>query len=231
MSMPPLPAPTAVLFDMDGTLVDNMRFHVQAWVALARSLGLDAAAAPEERFEREFAGKRNEEILSALLGRPMDPEEMTRLAEQKEAHYRALYGPHLMPLRGALELLARLRQVGRGLAVATAAPAANRDFVLDGLALRPFFSRVVGAEDVKRGKPSPDIFLATARALGVEPSGCVVFEDAVNGILAARAAGMFAVGVTTLVPEQTLREAGAHWVIPDFASLPEELERWLLHAR
>ncbi|MFY0581071.1 HAD family hydrolase [Cystobacter fuscus] len=231
MSMLPLPSPAAVLFDMDGTLVDNMRFHVQAWVALARSLGLDAAAAPEERFEREFAGKRNEEILSALLGRSMAPEEATRLADQKEAHYRELYRPHLVPLRGTLELLARLRQVGRGLAVATAAPAANRDFVLDGLALRPFFSRVVGAEDVTRGKPAPDIFLATARALGVEPSGCVVFEDAINGILAARAAGMFAVGVTTLVPEQTLREAGAHWVIPDFASLPEELERWLLQAR
>jgi beta-phosphoglucomutase len=227
----PLRPPAAVLFDMDGTLVDNMRFHVQAWVSLARALGIDAAGAPEERFEREFAGKRNEEILPALLGRPLPPEEVARLADQKEAHYRELYGPHLVALRGAPELLTRLRERGRGLAVATAAPSANRDFVLDGLRLRPFFSRVIGAEDVTRGKPAPDIFLATARALEVEPSGCVVFEDAINGILAARAAGMFAVGVTTLVPEQTLREAGAHWVTRDFASLPEDLERWLLRER
>jgi beta-phosphoglucomutase len=221
------PPPSAVLFDMDGTLVDNMRFHVQAWVSMASALGISGQ--PEERFEREFAGKRNEEILPVLLGRPLSAEEATRLAEQKEAHYRQLYAPHLVALRGAPELLSRLHRLGRRLAVATAAPAANRDFVLDGLALRPFFSRVIGAEDVTRGKPAPDIFLASARALGVEPSTCVVFEDAINGILAARAAGMFAVGVTTLIPEQTLREAGAHWVIRDFASLPEDLERWLLH--
>lgn len=226
---PPDAPPSAVLFDMDGTLVDNMRFHVQAWVAFARALGLEGE--PEERFEREFAGKRNEEILAVLLGRPLPAEEATRLAEQKEAHYRALYAPHLAPLRGARELLTRLRQGGCPLAVATAAPAANRDFVLEGLGLRPFFSQVIGAEDVTRGKPAPDIFLASARALGVAPASCVVFEDALNGILAARAAGMFAVGVTTMLSEQTLREAGAHWVIRDFASLPEDLEHWLSRAR
>ena len=226
--LPPSHPPAAVLFDMDGTLVDNMSYHVQAWVALARTLGLDEHRAPAERFEREFAGKRNEEILAALLGRALPPEEAQRLADEKEAHYRALYAPHRVALRGAPELLGRLRDAGRPLAVSTAAPQANRDFVLGGLHLRPFFSCVVGAEDVARGKPFPDIFLATARALGVEPAGCVVFEDAINGILAARAAGMFAVGVTTLVPEAALREAGAHWVTRDFASLPEALEHWLL---
>lgn len=214
----------AAIFDMDGTLVDNMRFHVQAWVSLSRALGLDT---PEERFEREFAGKRNEEILPALLGRPVPPEELVRLAERKESHYRELYAPHLTPVPGARELLGRLHGAGVGLAVASAAPRANRTFVLEGLALRPLFSHVIGAEDVTRGKPSPDIFLAAARALGVEPSACVVFEDAVNGILAARAAGMFAVGVSTLTPAEALREAGAQWVIGDFSALPPDFERML----
>ncbi|HYO58628.1 HAD family phosphatase [Archangium sp.] len=222
MSLPP--RPLAAIFDLDGTLVDNMRFHVQAWVAMSHSLGIDA---PVERFEREFAGRRNEEIFPALLGRPVPPEELARLAEQKESHYRALYAPHLTPLRGARELLGRLRGAGFRLAVASAAPRANRAFVLDGLELRPFFSQVVGAEDVTRGKPAPDIFLAAARVLEVDPAACVVFEDAVHGIHAARAAGMFAVGVTTLTPAEVLREAGAHQVIEDFASLPQEFE-WRL---
>jgi beta-phosphoglucomutase family hydrolase len=215
----------AAIFDLDGTLVDNMRFHGQAWGAMSRSLGLDV---PVERFEREFAGRRNEEIFPALLGRPVPPEELSRLAEQKESHYRALYAPHLQPLRGAREFLGRLRTAGLRLAVASAAPRANRAFVLDGLELRPFFSQVVGAEDVTRGKPAPDLFLAAARALEVEPAACVVFEDAVHGIHAARAAGMVAVGVTTLTPAEVLREAGAHWVAGDFSSLPEEFERLLL---
>jgi beta-phosphoglucomutase family hydrolase len=215
---------SAAIFDMDGTLVDNMRFHGEAWVAMCQSLGLDL---PAERFERELAGKRNEEIFPALLGRPVPPEELALLAERKESHYRALYAPHLSPLRGARELLARLLGAGFRLAVASAAPHANRAFVLDGLELRSHFAQVVGAEDVTRGKPAPDIFLAAARALSVEPSACVVFEDAVNGIRAARAAGMLAVGVTTLTPAEVLLEAGAHWVIGDFATLPVDFERRL----
>lgn len=218
----------AAIFDLDGTLVDNMPFHVQAWVAMARSLGL---ALPVERVEREFNGQRNEEIFPALLGRPVPPEELVRLAELKESHYRELFGPHLAPVRGTRELLERLRGAGVRLAVASAAPHANRAFVLDGLRLRPFFSQVVGAEDVKRGKPAPDVFLAAAKALEVDPAACVVFEDAVNGIRAARAAGMLAVGITTLTPAEVLREAGAHHILGDYVSLPEALERALFAGR
>lgn len=217
----------AAIFDMDGTLVDNMRYHSEAWVALSQRLGLDATA---ERFEREFAGKKNDEILPLLLGRPLAPEELSQLAEEKETHYRKLYSPHLSLMRGTEDFIARLKGAGVRLAIATAAPAGNRTLVLDGLGIRSLFARVVGAEEVVRGKPSPDIFLAAARHLEVEPSACVVFEDAVNGILAARAAGMFAVGITSTTPPQVLRDAGAHWIAADFATLPPELEARLLIA-
>jgi beta-phosphoglucomutase len=211
----------AAIFDMDGTLVDNMRYHSEAWVSLSRRLGIEATA---ERFEREFAGKKNDEILPVLLGRPIPPEELAQLAEEKETHYRKLYAPHLGLMRGAEDFISRLRGSGVRLAVATAAPTGNRTLVLDGLGIRSLFARIVGAEEVVRGKPAPDIFLAAARHLEVDPAACVVFEDAVNGILAAREAGMSAVGITSTTPPEVLREAGAHWVAPDFATLPPDLE-------
>jgi beta-phosphoglucomutase len=211
----------AAIFDMDGTLVDNMRYHSEAWVAFSQKRGIQATA---ERFEREFAGKKNEELLPLLLNRPVPPEELAQLAEEKESHYQRLYAPHLSLIRGAEAFIARLKASKVRLAVATAAPPQNRAFVLDGLKIRDHFERVVGAEEVTRGKPAPDMFLTAAKFLGIEPSACVVFEDAINGILAARAAGMLAVGITSTTPPEMLRQAGAHWTAPDFASLPAELE-------
>ncbi len=224
-SMAPL---RAVVFDMDGTLVDNMVFHNQAWVALARKLGLSLTA---DDFQMHFAGKKNEEILPALLGRPLAPEEMHQLAEEKENHYRTLYRPHLRLHRGAEAFITRLSEARIPAAIATAAPQGNRELVLDGLGIRPLFNRVVGAEEVTRGKPSPDIFLAAAKALGVEPGECLAFEDAVLGVMSARDAGMTVVGVTTAAPAEQLREAGAGWTVPDFMTLPPEVEARLFSAR
>ncbi|NMO18531.1 HAD family phosphatase [Pyxidicoccus fallax] len=211
----------AVVFDMDGTLVDNMLFHNEAWVALARRLGLSLTA---EDFQRQFAGRKNEEILPTLLGRPLSHEEMTGLAEEKESQYRTFYRPHLKLHRGAEAFIHRLREAGIPVAVATAAPQGNRELVLDGLGIRSLFARVVGAEEVTRGKPAPDIFLAAAKALGIEPSACLAFEDAVLGVMSARDAGMTVMGITTAAPAEQLREAGARWTAPDFTALPPELE-------
>ncbi|MBZ4415566.1 HAD family phosphatase [Myxococcus sp. RHSTA-1-4] len=217
-SMAPL---RAVVFDMDGTLVDNMGFHNEAWVALARKLGLSLTA---EDFQTRFAGRKNEEILPVLLGRALSHEELARLAEEKESHYRTLYRPHLKLHHGAEAFITRLREARVSVAVATAAPQGNRELVLDGLGIRSLFHRVVGAEEVTRGKPAPDIFLAAAKALGVEPSACLAFEDAILGVISAREAGMSVVGITTGASAEQLRDAGAQWILPDFTALPPELE-------
>jgi len=221
MAAPPL---LAAVFDLDGTLVDNMSFHAKAWVALMRRFGIEV---PPARIEREFAGRRNQEILPVLLGRPLAPAELAELGEEKERLYQELYRPHLQLLRGCRNFLDRMARAGRPMALATASPRAARDFVLDGLALRSAFRHVVGNEDVLRGKPFPDMFLAASRALGVPSASCVAFEDAVNGVRAAKAAGMWTVGLTTAAPPEVLRGAGADWTMPDYAELPGELERSL----
>lgn len=217
-------AARAVVLDMDGTMVDNVAYHTRAWLELARSLGTSHEA---ELFEREMAGRKNEEILPVVLGRPLSDEEIAKLAREKEERYRALYAPHVAPLAGLDTFLARLRDAGVKCAVASSAPAENRAFVLDSLGLRGAFACIVGAEDVARGKPHPDIFLAAARGLDVPAESCVVFEDASNGIRAARAAGMRAAGVTTTHPAEELLEAGAEWTMPSFEVLPASLEAFV----
>jgi beta-phosphoglucomutase family hydrolase len=217
----------AAIFDMDGTLVDNMAVHNAAWVELAHAHGIEMSA---DRFQNDFAGKKNEEILPDLLGRNLAPDELARLAETKESRYREEIRSRLVLVEGADAWLRALLDAGVALAVASSAPIANRDLVLDGLGIRSLFRAVVGAEHVARGKPSPDIFLAAAVALGVVPSECVVFEDAVNGVTAGVAAGMTVVGITTCASAERLRGAGADYVVAHFGELPEELRQRLLGA-
>jgi beta-phosphoglucomutase family hydrolase len=215
---------SAAVFDLDGTLVDNISYHLEAWVALARSEGVELTA---ERFARELSGKKTDETIPILLGREVTPAEIARLAAQKEAHYRALYGPHVALMGGAEALLHGLRARGQKVAIASAAPAENRAFVLETLGVTGLFDAVVGAESAPRGKPFPDLFLAAAEAVGVPPERCVAFEDAPLGVQAARAASMRVVGLTTTSAEGELREAGAEWVLADFGDLPADLRQLL----
>jgi beta-phosphoglucomutase len=210
----------AVLFDLDGTLVDNMPFHVAAWIETGRLLGRELT---REEIQRDFAGRKNEELIPLVAGKPVPAEEIARLADQKEARYRELYAPHLRLLDGVDTFLKRLAERGIAAGIASAAPRKNREFVLNGLGLAARMGAVVGAEEVQRGKPAPDLFLEAARRLGCDPRATLVFEDAVLGVQAARAAGMSVCGVTTAEPSEVLLAAGAEHAVRDFTALPADL--------
>lgn len=210
----------AILFDLDGTMVDNMRHHIDAWIEIGKKLGRDLTP---EYIQREFSGRKNEELFPAIAGRPLDMVEIVRLSEEKEARYRELYAPHVRLVEGLDSLLHRLAERRVSVGIATAAPRKNRDFVLFGTGLAARIPVVVGAEQVKRGKPAPDLFLEAARQLGSEPSATLVFEDAVLGVEAGLAAGMSVCGVTTSEPSEVLLAAGAEFTIGDFTRLPEPL--------
>jgi beta-phosphoglucomutase family hydrolase len=196
-------APRAFIFDMDGTIVDNMSFHTASWIAFFQRRGKELDA---DEFFRNTAGRQGQEIIRAHMGEHLDDAEVLLLNHEKEAVYRELYEPHRKTVDGFDDLVEQAKLRGVALAVATAAPNANITFTLDGLDLRRHFEHVVGAADVARGKPHPDVFLLAAERCGVAPEHCIVFEDAPLGVEAARRAGMKCVVLTTTLPADAFAE-------------------------
>lgn len=204
----------AVVFDMDGVLVDSGAHHRDAWRATFRDLGLT----PPPEFWRITIGRPADEAM-ALLVDGVDRAEVLRLAELKRRHYTRLARRGTVPVAGIpafVDALAR-DQVPR--AVATSATRRDLERVLSELGLRRRFEVVVTADDVRWGKPHPEVYLKAAAGLGVDPSACVVFEDAVVGVQAARAAGMRVIGVTSAHTGDELVRAGAERAVPDFEEL------------
>jgi beta-phosphoglucomutase len=193
----------AFIFDMDGTIVDNMAFHTKSWLEFFARRGKEYEA---EAFFRETAGAQGREILRARLGDDVTDEEIATLAAEKDALYREMYGPHRAAIQGFDKFVTDADDKGVALAVATSAPPKKIVFTLDELDLRRHFAAVVGGADVKQGKPHPDVFLKAAEKLGANPADCIVFEDAPMGVEAARRAGMKAVVITTTLPAAAFRE-------------------------
>lgn len=182
----------AVLWDLDGTLVDSEEFHWQSWRDTMQAEGIELSY---ERFLASF-GQRNDRILGGWLGPDADPDRVQRIGDAKEAEYRRLAEAHgLQPLPGARAWLAALRQAGWRQAVASSAPRANVEIMLRVLDLTGYLDAIVAAEDVTAGKPDPQVFLKAAEELGVAPARCVVVEDAAAGVEAARRGGMKSIGV------------------------------------
>jgi beta-phosphoglucomutase family hydrolase len=187
----------AFIFDMDGTIVDNMAFHTKAWTAFFKRRG---RAIDEQEFFLNTAGRNGLEIMRHYLGAHLSEAECDVLNAEKEAVYREIYAPHLKLTPGFEAFMARAAAGRIALAVGTAAPVGNIAFTLDGLGVRTRFDAVVGIADVRHGKPAPDIFLLAAERCGIPPEDCIVFEDAPLGVQAARHAGMRAVVLTTTLP-------------------------------
>ena len=184
----------AVIFDIDGTIVDNMHLHAEAFGVFAERHGLPALT-PDDRARLD--GRRNSEIFPILFKREVARDEWLQYEEEKEGLYRELSRGRLAPMPGLKELIQRLKDDGVAVALATSAPAPNVAHTLGELGLAAAFPIVVRGDQVARGKPAPDVFLEAARQLNVAPAQCLVFEDAPMGVVAAQAAGMPVVALTT----------------------------------
>jgi HAD superfamily hydrolase (TIGR01509 family) len=185
----------AVLWDLDGTLVDSAEFHWQAWRDV---MAAEGAPVTYDQFVHSF-GKRNDLILTGWLGDDVDPDRMRRLGEAKEAHFRELVRAHgIAPLPGVRDWVTRLANDGWRHAIATSAPRENLETLVDAMDMRPLFDAGIAAEDVTHGKPDPEVFLIAAGRLYAAPQHAIVVEDAPMGIEAGRRAGMRTIGVSRM---------------------------------
>ncbi len=206
----------ALIFDMDGTMVDNMMAHHRAWQRKLRSLGLKMDL---EEVREKIHGV-NEEILLRLFGDRFDEAERRYHAQDKEAEYRRVFETELRLLDGLPEFLENAREAEIKMGIGTAAPAENVDFVLDKLELRDWFGTVKHAGDVTKGKPDPEIYQLVAEGLGVPVQDCVIFEDSPTGAQAAHNAGSPVVVVTTThQPEEFSHLPNVLQFIKDFREL------------
>ena len=193
----------AVIWDMDGVIVDTAPYHFSAWQEAFRKRGTKYT---EEDFLRNF-GRRNDAIIRNILGGGISQSELDTISEEKEENFCKKVRQNIKPLPGAVRLMKLLIEHGFKMALASSAPIENIKIQTEGLGISDWFQSIISGKDVTEGKPSPQSFLLSAQRLGADPKNCVVIEDAVAGVTAAKRAGMRCLAVTNTHPKRNLMEA------------------------
>ena len=206
----------AFLFDLNGTMINDMHYHIKAWHRILNELGADISM---ERVKEECYGK-NHELLDRIFPGRFTENEKEKLSFEKEKQYQAEFKPHLELLPGLANFLEHANRSGIKMAIGSAAIMFNIDFVLDNLGIRKYFDALVSADDVRISKPDPETYLKCARQLGIDPKDCLVFEDAPKGVESAINAGMESVVITIMHnKEEFLQYPNIISFIKDYRSL------------
>jgi beta-phosphoglucomutase family hydrolase len=194
----------AVIWDMDGTIADTAELHIKAWQTVFGRRGI---AFSRDDFKKSF-GLRNDTVIRGAMGAQTTQEDIAIISQEKNELFReSLRQEGVRPMPGAIELLSALHKQNTPMAVASSAPRLNVDIFIKMLGIEPFFKTIVSGEEVERGKPDPQSFLLAAEKLKTAPRRCVVIEDAVGGIEAARAAGMRSVAIAASHTREELKTA------------------------
>jgi len=201
----------AVIFDLDGTLLDNNSFHRKTWEAYLKNI--EKVISPEE-FHAYINGRTNKDAIEYIYGRKMSEEESTKYTLEKESLYRKLYKPFIKPVPGLLHFLEILHKKNIPMAIATSGIQPNIDFMFENLPIKHYFKVIVNSSHIMNGKPHPEIYLKAASQLDISPKNCLVFEDAVVGIRSAKAAGMKVIAVATTQTKEEL--SIADMIVDDF---------------
>ena len=205
----------AFLFDLNGTMINDMPYHIKAWHKIVSNLG---SALSIEQVKRECYGK-NEEVLERIFPGRFTEEEKSRIGLEKEKQYRVEFRPHLKLLNGLDDLLQKTYEEGIKMGIGSAAITLNIDFVLDGMQIRKYFDAIVGADDVTHSKPDPETFIKCAKILNIDCKSCLVFEDAPKGAEASLNAGMDCVVVNSLhLPEEFKKYKNVISFVADFTA-------------
>lgn len=209
--------PAGLLFDMDGVIVDNHKFHLAAWFEFSKRHGFDLN---EEEYKKHINGRTIVATMSHFFPNIQDRNEIMKLGNEKEEIYRELYRAHQKPVEGLVTFLIKAQKAGLKVGVGSSAPPENINFTLDSLDLRKYFSAIVNGSEVNTGKPHPEVYLKLAEKLAVDPAESIVLEDAMAGIEAGKKAGAKVVGLATTHAAHELGHTDL--VINDFTGLSVE---------
>lgn len=204
----------AVIFDMDGVICHTNPFHAEAFRVFFRKRNIETS---EEAFKNHLYGKANSYIFRHFLKDAYRNEDFAKLEAEKESLFRKIYQDHISPISGFPEYLSFLKQNNIKTGVATSAPRANLELIIDHLHLHGKMESFLASEDITYHKPHPEIYLTTAEKLGVHPDQCLVFEDSYSGVTAGLEAGMKVVGVLSTHTKDELPECA--YYISDFKDL------------
>ncbi|MEO9144085.1 MAG: HAD family phosphatase [Ginsengibacter sp.] len=191
----------AVIFDLDGTLLDNNPYHLKSWLEYLKNIGRHIS---EEEYNKNINGRTNKDVIEYIYERKLSEEEILKYSLEKEAVYRKIYEPFIKPVKGLLDFLEMLKDKNIPMAIATSGIQPNIDFMFQNVPIQKYFKAVVNSSHITKGKPDPEIYLKTASLLNVLPKNCLVFEDAVVGIKSAKAAGMKVIAIATTQTREEL---------------------------
>lgn len=184
----------AVIFDMNGVIVNDERIHQESWRQLCQKYGFDLT---EDEFKHNIFGRTEADTLTYLFHKQLTPEDIEKYSAERIKIAISIFKPKLALTEGLLQFLQKLQADNIPLAIATSSRKPYTNFILGGLNIRHFFKQVITAEEISKGKPDPLIYLLAARKLSINPKNCVVFEDTISGIKSAHSAGMKVIGITT----------------------------------
>ncbi len=205
---------------MDGVIVNNNSYHYMAWEKLFSKYG---KTLNPNIYRESMNGRTLSEIVDFMFSEHMDPGKVREIGLEKETMYRKLYQPFLAPSKGLYSLLSAAQENNIPMVVGTSAPVENVDFTMNGLGIRHYFKNILDERSVTKGKPNPEIYTMCAAAINIPNSNCVVFEDAISGIKAGKAAGSKVIGVAS---SHKAEELTADLIINDFTEITlEQIEK------
>jgi len=193
----------AVIWDMDGIIVDTAQYHLKGWQIVFGKRGVNYT---EEDYRRN-TGKRSDGIIKSILGREIAQGEIMAIIREKDETFRQLIGQNIRPFPGVLKLITSLKEHGFKIAIASSAPMENIQLITRSLKIHNRFDAIISGWEVTKGKPDPQTFLLAAEKLGVKAEDCIVIEDAISGVTASKRADMRCIAVTNTTSREELREA------------------------